>query len=609
MERRNFLLAAGASCLATSFRLPALVGEPENGASDKNVAYELESFEYRGVTLLPGRFRQQVEQTRDLYFNMSNDDMLKGFRRDAGLPDPGKDMEGWAKHNCSATFGQWISGMARLSCATGDSEMRAKAIALTEGWEKTLGPDGNCRMGTYAWEKMSCGLVDLALYANYPRALDILDQITQWASRNFDRSRSPATPIDRDGRRPKGTLEWYTLSENAYRAYLTSGNRDFRNFGDLWHYPSYWNLFENSASPQGAAYLHSYSHINTFCGVAMAYAVTGDPHYLKILRNAYDFALKTQAYVTGGYGPGEWSVPADGTLGRALEIRSDSAEIPCGSWAGFKLSRYLMGFTGEAHYGEWIETLLYNGIGSALPVQPDGSAFYYADYRLNTGTKLYHWDKWPCCSGTYIQAVADYHNVIYFKNATGLYINLFIPSEVTWRQSGQQIVLRQETEFPESGESNFELNLAVPTAFALRFRVPSWCTRCDFQVNGRPIAVDSRAGEWATIERTWSTEDKVTVKLQMPLHLVPVDMQHPNRAAVMYGPVLLAQDARFSYPLAIQNERQLNERFVKDGEDLHFRVRDVVSQVQPTGSFRPFSDFPERSPYRIYFDLTAPRFL
>jgi len=66
-------------------------------------------------------------------------------------------------------------------------------------------------MQTYSWEKMSCGLVDLALYANYPHALEILERITRWASANFDRSRSPATEAGRDGRRPHGTLEWYTL--------------------------------------------------------------------------------------------------------------------------------------------------------------------------------------------------------------------------------------------------------------------------------------------------------------------------------------------------------------------------------------------------------------
>ena len=103
----------------------------------------------------------------------------------------------------------------------------------------------------------------------------------------------------------------------------------------------------------------------------------------------------------------------------------------CGSWAAFKLSRYLMQFTGEARYGDWTERIFYNGIGSALPVTTEGKNFYYSDYRLAGGMKVYYLAAWPCCAGTYIQAVADYHNIIYYKNAENLRESL-CASEVTW---------------------------------------------------------------------------------------------------------------------------------------------------------------------------------
>lgn len=143
MDRRSFLLAAGSACLlpnALSF------GEAQTHTPIGASRIPLRSFDYRGVRLLDSRFQQQVLYARTLYFNMSNDDMLKGFRRAAGLPAPGNDMRGWCRNDCGMTFGQWISGMARLSCATGDIALREKAIYLTTEWEKTLGPDGNPRM-------------------------------------------------------------------------------------------------------------------------------------------------------------------------------------------------------------------------------------------------------------------------------------------------------------------------------------------------------------------------------------------------------------------------------------------------------------------------------
>ena len=639
MDRRSFLFAAASASLAPgSFGLAASAAMAPGATSART---RLRSFDYRGVRLGESRFQRQVLLTRERYFNLADDDVLKGFRRAAGLPAPGNDLKGWSRENTGATFGQWISGMARLSCATGDAALRAKAIRLATEWEKTLGPDGNPRMDTYSWEKMSCGLVDLAVYADFPHALEILERITVWAAAHFDRSRSPATEADRDGRRPHGTLEWYTLPENSLRAYAITGNKTFLEFANLWLYPSYWNKFADTDRPSGVEFLHSYSHVNTFCGAAMAYEVTGDPRYLAIVRNAYSWARGTQTYASGGYGPGEWSVPADGSLGRALDLRLDTAEIPCGSWAGFKLSRYLMGFTGEARYGDWAETLLYNGIGAALPVEADGRSFYYADYRVGMGAKTFFWDEWPCCSGTYIQAVADYHNLLYFHDEDGLYVNMAVPSTVEWTHAGQTVRLTQETRFPETEETVMRLEMERPAEFAVRVRVPAWSTdasvgvsNASLRVNGEPSAGARCApGEWAAVRRRWQTGDVVTARFPMRARLVAVDAQHPQRVAVMYGPLLMAQDARFSFPLngetgdlvrrlrrssgsgnrdALGLElgpRAAAARLDEGGEKSRTEQAEVDEGGQKVGGLRPFYTFAEREPYRVYFDLDKPRFL
>ena len=124
-------------------------------------------------------------------------------------------------------------------------------------------------------------------------------------------------------------------------------------------------------------------------------------------------------------------MPPDRSLGGSLDTVSATFETGCGSWAIFKLSRYLMSFTGQATYSDWVEKMFCNGIAGGLPLQPDGHTFYYSDYRNGGGTKVYLEDqKWSCCSGTYPQAVADYHNLIYLHDNEGIYVNLFVPSEV-----------------------------------------------------------------------------------------------------------------------------------------------------------------------------------
>jgi DUF1680 family protein len=296
-------------------------------------------------------------------------------------------------------------------------------------------------MGHYAFEKLVCGLVDMSMYAASAEAGAMLEKVCDWAAKSLNRDNAPATPASPSGR----PGEWYTLSENLYRAYQFTGNEKYRTFGDAWLYHAYWDKFAGTANPAAAYGYHAYSHVNTFSSAAMAYAVTGEARYLNIIKNAYDWLQNTQCYSTGGYGPSETTSAGKGGLGQVLEVRSDTFETGCGSWAAFKLSRYLLQFTGMAGYGDWAERLLYNGIGAALPVTKEGKTFYYSDYRMAGGMKVHYWDAWPCCAGTYIQCMADYHNIIYYKDAASLYVNLFMPSQVIWKRAEGEVKLTQET--------------------------------------------------------------------------------------------------------------------------------------------------------------------
>lgn len=192
----------------------------------------LKEFDYQDVRLLPGMLLTQVEQARALYSSLSNNDILKGFRRQAGRPAPGEGMKGWCQSTSAVIFGQLISGMVRLGWATGDGALIEKADALFEGWLETLPPDGDARMRVYDWDKLVCGLVDLGRYAESKRAVAALRRTVEWASRTFHRTRQPADGHDFWGAGPGDTSEWYTLSENLYRAYLFFGDPLFKEFAD-----------------------------------------------------------------------------------------------------------------------------------------------------------------------------------------------------------------------------------------------------------------------------------------------------------------------------------------------------------------------------------------
>ncbi len=566
---------------------------------------KIQTFDYVGVKLRDSRWKDQVQRARDYYLGVSNDDILQGFRARAGLPAPGKPLGGWCAKDSQTVFGQWLSGMARMYRATDDAALRDKASYLMTEWAKTVGPDGECGMKHYSWDKLVCGLVDMKLYADHPDAVPLLEKTTNWASKTLEHENMIVVPHHNTMYygRPQ---EWYTLSENLFRAYQLTGDSKFKDFGEIWLYHDYWNKFANTSSPADAQGVHAYSHVNTFSSAAMTYAVTADPTYLRIIRNAYDFLQNTQCYSTGGYGPNERLMAPDGSLGKALETRSDTFETLCGSWAGFKLSRYLMQFTGEARYGDWIERLFYNGAGAALSLRPGGRNFYYSDYRISGGMKVDYWDNYTCCSGTLFQDMADYHNLIYYQDDSSLYVNLYVPSEAAWNRPQGDVYLVQETGYPETETVTMTLAMKQSTNFSLKLRVPEWSKDMSVKVNGVDAGVVCKPGDWAVVTRDWNRGDKVEVRIPLRLRMQPVDSQHPNRVAIVRGPVVLALDFNYHDPgfQLPQNEDDLNKWLVPDESPVVFRV--VPSDGRAVRlRFRPFYEFAEDFPYVMYFDKNA----
>jgi hypothetical protein len=598
--RRDFLKAVP---------LAAGLAAPLAAQAGKGAASRIEPFDYQGVRLLPSRWLDQIERNRGYYLSLTNDDILQGFRAAAGLPAPGTPLGGWCERDSSPIFGQWLSGMARLSRATGDSTLHDKAVYLMTEWGKTVKPDGDCRMQHYAFDKLVCGLVDMHLYAGREDAIQLLEKVTDWAGKTFRRENRPAGKASFSG----SPSEWYTLSENLYRAYQATGNPKFKAFAEVWLYHSYWGKFADTASPADAFGVHAYSHVNTFSSAAMHYEVTGDPTHLRIIRNAYDYLQHHQCFATGGYGPDERFL-APGNLGRALEIRPNTFETVCGSWAGFKLARYLMRFTGEARYGDWIERLFYNGVGAALPLTGRGSNFYYSDYRSTGGMKVYRYDNFTCCSGTLFQCIADYHNLVYYRDADGLYVNLYVPSELRWTRSGSELRLRQETDYPIAETSTLTLDMKLPMEFPLRFRVPEWCPDMSIKVNGAAAKVTAKPGSWAVVSRRWNPGDRIEVRIPLRFRWQPVDAQHPKRAAIVRGPVAMALDFRYLEPgfRPPQSDGELNQALTPDPGPSAYHAPPTIPGVyrmrgasgRPLDArLRPFFQYPEFFPYLMYIDL------
>jgi hypothetical protein len=577
------------------------------GGAGTTVPRVLEPLDYQGVTLDGGMLKAQFDEVRAYYLAIPNDNLLKGFRSRAGLPAPGTNLGGWYSSDTFHVFGQILSGLSRMYATTGDPACRAKVQYLVDEWAKCIEADGffyysrtpNARHYTY--DKMVCGLVDAWHYANIPEAAVHLETITAWAETHLAAAK-PATMIG-----AQGPTEWYTLSENLYRAFEYTGNTRYRDFAREWEYDLYWNAYASGTDiftvldPTG--YYHAYSHVNTLSGAAVAFRVWGDPHYLDTTRKAHDYLTQSEVWATGGYGPHERLLrPAESANAlQILDLWSTHFETMCGSWAVFKLCKGLIAQTGGARYGDWAEEVLWNGIGASIPMSASGVTQYYSHYFVGGARKSNNMPAWACCTGTRPQAVADYPDLVYFRGPNALHVNLFADSSATLTLQAGQVGVVQRTRFPAESGTSLTLHTAQPSTFTLAIRAPQWLAApMTAEVNGQPASLTVNPQGWATLERLWSDGDSVRVSLPMALALRSFPRNSASRfpAAIVHGPVVLAVAANGRNPLPLIDFDDLRGSLVRDpGDGLQFHLtRD------PSFAVKPYYAFAENEKYFMHFD-------
>jgi len=171
--------------------------------------------------------------------------------------------------------------------------------------------------------------------------------------------------------------ESYTNPENLFLAYRRGAGRRYRDLAVRYLDDATW--FDPLARGENVlATKHAYSYVNSLSSAMQAYLTLGSEKHLRAASNAFAM-LSAQSYPTGGWGPDEKLVAPDGAeLNASLTSTHNSFETPCGSYAHFKLTRYLLRVTRDARYGDSMERVMYNTVLGAKPMCPDGHAFYYA---------------------------------------------------------------------------------------------------------------------------------------------------------------------------------------------------------------------------------------
>jgi uncharacterized protein len=568
ISRRKFTklsAAAAAAAVSHNLWLPRAAGDALAATTP------LTEFGYGDVTVSSALHEAQLKNTHDVLMNLNEDSLLKPFRQMAGQAAPGPDLGGWYNYDPNfdwhkddagfapgATFGQWVSALARYYAITGSEETREKVLRLDRLYAQTISEEfyDKNRFPAYCYDKLLLGLIDSHQFAGDPDAFAILERTTKAALPHM-----PGKAIDREFEWRPGkdqSFRWdesYTNPENLFLAYQRGAGDRYREIAIQYLDDSTW--FDPLARGENVlAGKHAYSYVNSLSSSMQAYLTLNSEKHLLATKNAFSM-LTAQSFATGGWGPDEMlKAPDSGEVNASLTKTHNSFETPCGSYAHFKVTRYLLRVTRDSRYGDSMERVMYNTVLGAKPMHTDGRAFYYADYNF-AGRKVYSNHGFPCCSGTLPQVAADYRINTYFHDARGIYINLYLPSSVRWAQENAKITLSQSGNYPFEDSVSLEGTSTQSKEFALNLRIPEWAENAGIEVNGKRWAYSPTPGAFATVFRLWRSGDHIDLRLPRKMRLEPIDPQHNETVALVCGPPVLFPITNGSSPASVTRAQLL----------------------------------------------------
>ena len=538
------------------------------------------------VRLLPGSpFYERQELHRMGYLASWNcDKLLFHYRALAKLPQPDGVKEGYAGWDSGFIrghmAGHYLSAASRMAVTTGDVSYREKVNYMVaelakcqdalnqDGYvaafpsgafdrlEGKPGDDGGVVVPYYTIHKIMAELLDAHHYLGNTQALQVAVKMANYFEKRL--AALDAEQLEKifrtdTSRNPQN--EFGAMSDVLAELYTVTGDKKHLEVARMFNRP--WFVGPLATGEDRLAGLHANTHIAQAVGLAHCANLDGDADELKASENFWKLVTGQHSFVIGGNSFKEWldkpGVETGPSIDDRKELPATTAES-CNTHNMLKLTARLFERKPAAEYADYFELALYNHL--LATVDPDsGAVTYFTPLRGQFRTYL---DGTFCCVGSGIENTPRYNEGIYFQQTNSLWVNLYIPSELDWREAG--LVVRQEGDITRGEPVRFTVVKAGKQTSTLNFRIPHWISKpAVLTLNGKVKERAAKPSTYLSLERKWKEGDVITVTLPAALRLERAK-DNPAMVSVFFGPVLLAGElGRENMP----NDRADKDAYVK----------------------------------------------
>jgi DUF1680 family protein len=487
---------------------------------------------------------------------LAADRLVRNFQLNAGLPSSAKPLGGWETDVAGQAgelrghfTGHYLSAAALLYASTGDTDLKAKGAEMVDvlakcqqrmsggylsafptTWFDRLDARKPVWAPFYTFHKIMAGMIDQYQLAGNKQALEVVQGMAEWTD-NWTASKSE------EHMQQILETEFGGMAESLYNLTALTNDERWAKTGDRFTKKRVFNPLAMQRDELRG--LHVNTHIPQIIGAARRYEISDDMRFHDVASFFFYTVSTGRTYVTGGTSNDELWLTQPRLLGAELKQAIATAECCC-AYNMLKLTRHLYTWTANPRLFDYYERIQLNHrIGTIHP--ESGHTQYYLSLTPGAWkTFSTEDDSFWCCTGTGVEEYSKLNDSIYWHDDRGVFVNLFIPSELNWSEKGLR--LRQDTSFPERQSTKLRVEVDAPTQLSLRLRVPRWLTSSPtVKVNGKPLETSAEPGSYFTLIRTWQTGDEVEMNLPMALHVESMPDQK-TRQAFLYGPIVLAGD-------------------------------------------------------------------
>ena len=610
-------------------------------------AQKAELFPLSSVKLLDGPFLHAQQADMKYMLSLDADRLLAPYRKEAGLTPKAQNYGNWENTGLDGHIGgHYLSALANMYAATGNKEVKQKldyAVAellacqeaagngYTSGvpggkamWENVAAGKINANgfslngkwVPLYNIHKTFAGLYDAYTISGNEQAKKVLLGLTDWFYNSF----SPLTDAQ---------------IQDMLRSEHGGLNEVFADVAQLTGEKKYLELAKRFSDQRilqpllekrdALTGLHANTQIPKVVGYNAVAKAGGDPAWREAADFFWNTVVRNRSVSIGGNSVREHFHPTDNF---SSMVESREGPETCNSYNMLRLSKGLFLSRPSAHYMDYYERTLFNHILSSQHPETGGFVYFTpmrpGHYRVYSQPQEGFW----CCVGSGLENHGKYGELIYAHQADDLFVNLFMASELHWKEKG--LLITQTTAFPESEQTELKLALKKKKKFKLMIRKPSWIAgSITFKINGKafvPVTTDS--AQYISIERNWKNGDKVTVELPMETRAERLPDQS-EWVSFVHGPIVLAAPmdtvglnglfadaSRMGHvasgpirplddaPMLVGNEKALAAKVQAQPGELVFNIpQPVVQEKYANLQLRPFYMVHDTR-YTVYFPFT-----